>query len=81
MTSDTREEFARLVWAEFQRASGSAREMSSAEWHVLCGWMDREIPFAVVRRAFREFNGAPRRLEAMQGPVDRAYRYNRQAVL
>lgn len=54
--------------------------MSPAEFYVLSGWMDQGIPLPVILRAFGEFKGTPRKLEAMQAPVRRAYDYYRKAM-
>jgi hypothetical protein len=54
--------------------------MTCQEWYVLSGWMDSSIPLPVILRAFGEFSGRPRVLGAMEGPVQRAYRYYRQAM-
>jgi hypothetical protein len=47
---------------------------------VLSGWLDQDIPLPVILRAFGEFQGKPRVLSAMEGPVKRAYQYYRQAL-
>ena len=47
---------------------------------MLTGWMDKSIPLPVILRAFSEFQGTPRVLTAMEGPVARAYAYYRQAM-
>ena len=80
MRREDRPTFARAVWAEFQRLAGTQRDPSAAEFWVLSGWMDQGIPLPVILRAFSEFQGKPRKLEAMQTPVRRAYEYYRQAM-
>lgn len=80
MRREDRPSFARAVWSEFSKLSGQERAMSSAEWHTLTGWMDRSIPLPVILRAFGEFEGRPRRLEALSAPVERAYAYWFQAM-
>lgn len=80
MKSEDRPTFARAVWSEFVKLSGREREMSAAEWYVLSKWMDQSIPLPVILRAFEEFQGKPRRLEALVVPVDKAYAYWRQAM-
>ena len=42
---------------------------------MLTGWMDKSIPLPVILRAFSEFQGTPRVLTAMEGPVEKAYAY------
>ena len=80
MRTEDRVHFARAVWSEFQKLSGQERCMSPAEFWVLSGWMDQGIPLPVILRAFGEFRGKPRKLEAMQTPVRKAYDYYRQAM-
>ena len=55
--------------------SGTERAMTSKEWYMLTGWMDKSIPLPVILRAFSEFQGTPRVLTAMEGPVEKAYAY------
>ena len=80
MRREDRPSFARAVWEEFSKLSGSERAMTSKEWYMLTGWMDKDIPLPVILRAFGEFKGTPRLLTAMEGPVQRAYDYYRRAM-
>lgn len=80
MRREDRVPFAQAVWAAFQAKAHVERDMSSAEWYTLTGWMDRDIPLPVILRAFGEFEGRPRRLEAMSAPVERAHSYWFQAM-
>jgi hypothetical protein len=80
VTPKEREQYGRLVWAEFQKVSGTQRDPSSAEFHVIWKWMQADIPFALIVRAFSEFTGRPRRLEAMQVPVEKVVEYQRKAL-
>lgn len=80
MRSEDRPTFARCVWDEFCKLSGVERCISPAEFYVLEGWMDQQIPLPVILRAFGEFKGKPRKLEAMQVPVRRAYEFWRRAM-
>ena len=75
MRREDRPTFAAAVWDEFCKLSGQERCMSPAEWYVLSGWMDQQIPLPVILRAFGEFQGKPRKLEAMQTPVRKAAEY------
>ena len=86
MRREDRPSFARAVWEEFSKLSGTERAMTSKEWHMLTGWMDPQfdsegrmirdtIPLPVILRAFSEFQGTPRVLTAMEGPVQKAYAY------
>jgi hypothetical protein len=78
--SEDRVTYATAVWSSFQAKAKTKRDMSSAEYHYVSKWMDRNIPLPVVLRAIYEFNGTPRRLEACVDGVDRAYEYWRQAL-
>jgi hypothetical protein len=49
--------------------------MSSSEYHAAAKWADRNIPLPVVLRGIHEFNGAPKRLEAVVLSVERAEAY------
>ncbi len=80
MRSEDRPHVARAVWDSFCKLSGQQREISCAEYYVLSGWLDSDIPLPVILRAFKEFSGKPRTLGAMEGPVLRAYRYYRNAM-
>jgi hypothetical protein len=81
MRSEDRDHVARAIWDEFCKLRGpGALNPTAREWYVLSGWMDRDIPLPVVLRGFSEFNGRPRKLEAMQVPVEKAYAYYRQAM-
>ena len=80
MRKEDRVTVARTIWDAFCKVSGQQRDMTCAEWYVLSGWMDRDIPLPVILTAFGEFKGKPRKLEAMQTPVERAYKYYRQAM-
>lgn len=80
LRQEDREHVARAIWGEFEKLSGEERCASPAEWYVLSKWLDASIPLPVILRAFGEFEGKPRRLGAMEGPVARAYRYWRDAM-
>ena len=91
MRAEDRPHVARAVWDEFCKLSGESRDMTCAEGYVLSKWLnpvyDSEgrmirdaIPLPVILRAFGEFAGRPRRLGAMEGPVNRAFAYYRQAM-
>ena len=54
--------------------------MPPAEFYVLSAWMDAGIPLPVILRAFGEFKGKPRKLEAMQVPVRKAQAYWMEAM-
>jgi hypothetical protein len=86
MNADERVLYLQAVWHTFQEKSGTRRDMSSAEYHLACKWMnpvfDKDgnvvrppIPLAIVFRAFTDFKGKPRRLEALEGAVDEAQAY------
>ena len=64
----------------FQRKAQTDRDASSAEWNTLCRWMDRGLPLFVVLRGIKDFDGKPRRLEAIVASVDRSVEYWHRAV-
>jgi hypothetical protein len=78
--SDDRVFYARAVWATFRSKAGTLRDMSSAEFVLIGRWMDRSLPLPVVLQAIEDFSGVPRRLEACEMSVERAYAYYRQAM-
>ncbi len=81
MRKEDRPHVARAIWAGFVKLRGAgAPNPTAREWHLLKRWLDRDIPLPVVLRAFGEFRGKPRVLTAMEAPVERAYRYYRQAM-
>lgn len=80
MRADDRVSYAQAVWSSFQHKAGTHRDMSSAEFMCVSRWMDRSIPLPIVLRAIHEFNGTPRRLEAVESEVQRAYEYWFQAM-
>lgn len=80
MQSDDRVTYAQAVWSSFQHKAKTQRDMSSAEFHMVSKWMDRNIPLPIVLRAIHEFSGTPRRLEACASGVDDGYRYWFQAM-
>lgn len=81
MRSEDRPHVARAIWSEFVKLRGEgAPNPTAREWYVLSGWLDQDIPLPVILRAFGEFQGKPRVLSAMEGPVKRAYQYYRQAL-
>ena len=75
MRREDRVPYAQAVWASFQSKAGTGRDMASSEFMVVSRWMDRSIPLPVVLRAIHEFDGAPRRLEAVVVSVERAEAY------
>ena len=75
MNPDDRVTYLQAVWSSFQDKAGTSRDMSSAEYHVASKWVDRSIPLPIVLRGIHEFNGAPRRLEAVVLSVERAEAY------
>lgn len=81
MTVDERLEYARAVWAEFVRKTGSTRQMSCAEWGVLAQWMDQDIPLRIVLRALDDTKGRGHTLVYYEKPVEAAARFWGRAVL
>lgn len=80
MNPDDRITYLTAIWYEFQQKAGIKRDWSSAEYHLAAKWADRNIPLAVVFRAFTDFTGRPKRLEAMEGAVDDAQAYYHRAM-
>ena len=80
LTRDERVAWLRAVWSTFQERAGTARDMTNAEYHLAASWLDSGIPLFVVCRALKDFEGTPRRLEAVRVPVDKAVAYWRQAI-
>lgn len=80
LTAEQRIEWLQVVWKNFQRKAGMRREMSSAEYSMACGWLDRGLPLAVVLRAIQDFSGTPRRLEALANGVNAAAAYHYAAL-
>jgi len=80
VTPEQRISYSRAVWAAFQYKAKTHRDMSSAEFYNVGRWMDRGVPLPLVLRAIHEFDGVPRRLEAVASKVDAAYEYWRQAI-
>jgi hypothetical protein len=85
VTSDQRYRYARAVWSALKEHSvGSPRLtldlMTPAEWWLLATWMDRDIPFRIVLRAFEDCKGKGRTLLYWAGPVEQAYKHWLEAV-
>lgn len=80
LTADERIAYLQAIWETFQRKAHTQRDMTSAEYHLAAKWLDSGIPLFAVLRGITEFDGKPRRLEAVAGPVDRAVKYWRQAM-
>ena len=78
---EDRPTYAEAVWETFRTKYQSQRfTMSSSEFHLLSGWMDKNIPLPVVLRAIDEMGGKPRTLHACEVPVEKAYGYWFQAM-
>jgi hypothetical protein len=77
---DDRVTYAQAVWSAWQDKAGSKRDMTSSEFWIVSKWMDRSLPLPIVLRGIHEFDGTPRRLEAVMQSVERAYAYYRQAM-
>ena len=75
MNSDDRVTYLQAIWSTFQDKAKTKRDMSSSEYHAAAKWADRNFPLPVVLRGIHEFNGAPKRLEAVVLSVERAEAY------
>ena len=80
MKSEDRIHYLQAIWATFQDKAKTKRDMSSSEYHAAAKWADRDIPLPVVLRGIHEFEGTPRRLEAVVVSVEKAEAYWRQAM-
>jgi len=81
LRKEDRPTYATAVWDTFRAKHQPGRlTMSSAEFQVVSRWMDRGLSLPVVLRAMDEFTGKARRLEAMEGPVERAFAYWRNCM-
>ena len=81
MTPAERLDYSRAVWAEFRRKTGTQRAMSCAEWGVLAGWMDQDIPLRIILRALQDTNGRGRTLVYYEKPVEAAARFWARTIL
>jgi len=79
MNRDDRVGYLQAIWETFQKKAGICRGWSSAEYDIAAKWADRNVPLPIVERGIGEFNGVPRRLEAVVPSVERCYAYNRKA--
>ena len=78
---EDRPTYAEAVWEAFRQRHQPGRfTMSSSEFHLVAGWMDRDIPLPIVLRGLEEFTGKARTLNACAAPVERAYGYWFQAM-
>lgn len=75
MTPEERQGYAREAWRAFQGRRAGRNHMSPAEWHVVAGWMDREVPLRVVLRGIEDCGGPPKTLLGIVGAVEEAYRH------
>lgn len=80
LTREERVFYARAVWATFRSKSGLLRDMSNAEFVLIGRWIDRQVPLAVVAQGIEDFDGVPRRLEAVAAAVDREHARYRTAM-
>ena len=85
MKADDRVTYRRAVWSAFQFKAKTHREMSSSEYVLMDKWLGfntekqlytgSPIPLPVVLRAIHDFEGTPRRLEAVVVQVEKAEAY------
>lgn len=68
VTVEDKAKYAEAVWDEFLARSGQTRMMGSGEWHVLAGWLEKEIPLRVVLRALADA-AKPGRNLSYYGPI------------
>jgi hypothetical protein len=72
MNADDRITYLQSIWSVFQEKAKTQRPMSSSEYNLARKWADKNIPLAIVFRAFTDFKGKPRRLEALEDAVSEA---------
>lgn len=85
MKPEDRIEYARIVWQEWctRRGDEGLGLMSSAEWDLLAGWMDAEIPLRIVLRGIQDCAGkitARTQLMYVSSSVEEAVAQWRKAV-
>lgn len=80
LTDDQRDKYIKAVHETFQDKAGVQRIFSSAEFNQLLRWLDAGVPLWVVIRGINDFEGKPRRLEAVVASVERVHAYGLQAV-
>lgn len=81
LRNEDRPTYAEAVWDTFRAKHQPDRlMMSNTEFKLVERWMDRDVPLFVVLMALEEFTGRARRLEALEGPVEKVYAYYRQAM-
>ena len=74
--------YAHEVWTAFLQRTGQpqTRLMSPAEWDVMRGWLDAEVPLRIVLRAFADTAGRGKTLGYYRGSVEEAMKHWTQAV-
>lgn len=80
LTADERIAYLQAVWEVFQGKAKTQRDMTNSEYHLAAKWLDSGTPLFVVCRAMEDFDGKPKRLEALQTPVEKAVDYWVKAV-
>lgn len=80
MRPEDRITYLQAIWSSFQSKARTKRDMSSSEYWAASKWLDRNVPLPVVLRGIHEFEGTPRRLEAVVASVERAEAYWFQAM-
>lgn len=80
LTADERIKYAQAAWGNFQDKAKTERDMTNSEYYLVAKWMDAGIPLWCVLRGINDFDGKPKRLEAVVASVERVYEYGLQAV-
>jgi hypothetical protein len=75
LRSEDRVTWLQAVFATWQAKAGTERHWSSMEYATAEKWLSRGIPLMIVINGINEFEGVPRRLEACEQSVERAYAY------
>lgn len=80
LSSEERIAYMRAVWDTFRDKANTQRDMTNAEYHAVAKWLDADVPLFVVCRAIQDFEGVPKRLEALHHPVEKAIAYWRKSL-
>jgi hypothetical protein len=84
MTAAQKLAYCDAVMTEYESRRGSFLVVSSADWHVLYGWLDRGIPLRVVLTAMKlckdPATGPPRSLSYFSGAVEEEVRRVQKAM-
>lgn len=72
--------YIQAVWETFQKQAQTKRDASNREYYYMARWLDGGIPLAVVLQTLDELSFRPRRLEAVDQQIGKAFTYWKQAM-